>query len=221
MKSISLQNEKSIISNGITPINVESEKFNLIMNIYKETNRQLLIKLDNMKKTINGINDYEVISKVKGRVKSPESIINKMKKKNYNLNYSNLITKINDIAGIRVICTFKDDIYKVVDIIKQMPDLQVIEEKDYIKFPKKSGYSAYHIIVEVPIHILNNQIYVKAEIQFRTTSMDFWAMNEHKLKYKTNKELSFIDSKKLVFYSKALNILDNQMMRVYRKQECT
>ena len=146
-----------------------------------------------------------------------------MKKKNLELNYKNLVDNINDIAGVRVVCPVKEDVYTVVKIIEKIPSWNLILEKDYIKNPKKSGYSGYHMIVEVPVKIfdsnLKNQIFVKVEIQIRTMAMDFWAENEHKMKYKSNKKISFWDSKRLEFYAKAINFIDDKLSRINKRQE--
>lgn len=141
-----------------------------------------------------------------------------MKKKNYELNYKNLIEYINDIAGIRVVCTFQDDVFRVKDIIRSMPNTRVIKEKDYIANPKKSGYMGYHMVIETMIHYEEDIIPIKVEIQIKTLAMDFWASAEHKMKYKTKAKLSNKDSKKLAWYAKIINKIDESMMRIYQKQ---
>ncbi|MCI9177138.1 MAG: GTP pyrophosphokinase family protein [Clostridia bacterium] len=188
------------------------------MNIYQKAQNQVLEELIKIKEAINKIYGYEAIHSIASRIKTPNSIVRKMKKKNYSLTYKNLIEKINDIAGIRIICPLKNDIYHVVDIIEQMPNIKIIKKKDYVSKPKESGYSGYHLIVETPVELEGRNLPIKVEIQIRTMAMDFWATNEHKMKYKTNKKLSFLDSKKLTIYAKILNILDNKMMNIYEKQ---
>ena len=131
------------------------------------------------------------------------------------MTYNDLIEKINDIAGIRVICTFKSDIYKVIKIIHKIPNIRILNEKDYIKNPKKSGYMGYHIILEDFIQYDDTYIPIKVEIQLRTMAMDFWATTEHKIKYKKKYELSSKDSKKMKIYSKILNIIDDNIMKIY------
>ena len=160
---------------------------------------------------------YDIISNITSRIKTPQSIINKMKKKHYELNYKNLAKKIDDIAGIRIICPLQSDIFVIKNIIEEMENVRIIEEKDYIKSPKRSGYSAYHLIVEVPIEFKEKILYVKVEIQIRTMAMDLWANAEHKIRYKTNKKVSWIDSRKLSFYAKLINLLDKKVIRMYRK----
>ena len=105
--------------------------------------------------------------------------------------------------------------------IKQLPNIRIIKEKDYIKHPKESGYSGYHLIVETYVDIEEKKIPVKVEIQLRTMAMDFWATNEHKMKYKGTKKLSFVDSKKLTIYAKIVNFLDDKIMKIHKKQEIT
>lgn len=206
-------------TSGIVPImNVKGKKFDLLMSVYEEAANQVYEELIQLKENLKELYDYDIINNVTKRIKSPESIVNKMKKKNYDLNYKNLINNINDIAGIRVICPLKDNIYTVINIIKQMPNMKIINSKDYISKPKESGYSSYHLIIETPVIIEDKEIPVKVEIQLRTMAMDFWATNEHKMKYKTNKKLSALDSKKLTVYAKILNILDDKIMRLYQKQ---
>ena len=148
-----------------------------------------------------------------------------MKKKNLQLNYRNMIDNVNDIAGVRAVCNTKDEIYNLVNIIEKVPNWNLIKEKDYIKNPKKSGYSGFHVIVEVPVKIyddsdlLKNQVFVKVEIQLRTMVMDFWATHEHKMKYKAGKKISFWDSKRFEIYAKILNVMEERFYRISKKIE--
>ena len=155
--------------------------------------------------------DYDLIDHINTRVKQPDSIVKKMKNKGYELTYKEMIENINDIAGIRVICQIKDDIFKIRDLIKEIPGIQVQSEKDYVSHPKESGYSSYHIIVKVPVTLSKQTIYVKVEIQIRTMAMDFWASLEHKMKYKTEKAINKKTSKELINYAKIVNRLDNKI----------
>lgn len=127
--------------------------------------------------------NIEIVT-VQDRIKTPQSIIQKMNKKGYNLNYKNLINYINDIAGVRIVCATKEDVYKIVEEICQIEEINILNKKDYIKNPKKSGYTAYHIIIEVPVYLNKNKILVKVEIQVRTIEMDSWANSEHETSYK-------------------------------------
>ena len=187
--------------------------FNFIMNIYDIALSQIFQELTCLKD-----NHSDIISNVTKRIKNPDSIMKKMKKKHFQNNYTNLIERIDDIAGIRIVCPFKENIYTVLKLIKEIDSIYILKGKDYIRKPKKSGYSAYHLIVETPININDTELLVKVEIQIRTMAMDFWATNEHDIRYKTNKKISIFDSKKLSFYARILNILDDKMMKLRKKQ---
>ena len=136
--------------------------------------------------------DYDLIDHINERIKSKESISKKMTKKGIDFTYSKMIENINDIAGVRVICPLKKDIYTIRKLITNLPGIKILKEKDYITNPKKSGYSSYHMILEVPVTLSKNSVYAKVEVQIRTMAMDFWASLEHKMKYKNNKERSRI-----------------------------
>jgi len=189
------------------------------MDIYKKALDNVYEKLVKVKDIINNIHGHDVINSVTKRIKTPNSIVNKMRKKNYEIDLKNMIENINDIAGIRIACPIKRDIYNVIEIIDNIPNISIIERKDYISNPKKSGYSGYHLIVQTIVEVEGKDIPVKVEIQIRTMAMDFWATNEHKVRYKSNKKLSIIDSKKLTAYAKIINILDDKIMEIYNKQE--
>ena len=207
-----------LTASGLVPLNVEKKEFNMLMSLYQRAQIDILDKLGALQEYFNNKYNYEVINHISSRIKTPTSIINKMKKKNYELNYKNLIEYINDIAGIRVVCTFQDDVFRVRDIIRSMPNTRVIKEKDYITNPKKSGYMGYNMVIETMIHYEEDIIPIKVEIQIRTLAMDFWASAEHKMKYKTKAKLSNRDSKKLAWYAKIINKIDKSMMRIYQKQ---
>ncbi len=188
------------------------------MDIYKQAADRVYNELIELKENLFRLYGYDVINNVTSRIKTPSSIINKMKKKNYDFNYKNLIDNIDDVAGVRVICPLKSDIYTIIDLIEIIPDLRILETKDFVTKPKKSGYSGYHIIAEVPVEFEEKEILIKVEIQLRTMAMDFWATNEHKIKYKSDKKLSFFDSKRLTVYAKLLYILDEKIMKLHHKQ---
>lgn len=190
----------------------------MLMEIYNEARKNVEQLINAIKQETKNKYEYDVINSVTSRIKSPQSILNKMKRKKYELNYRNMINFIDDIAGVRIVCELKSDIKRIRKILRQMPGITIIEEKDYIKKPKKSGYSAYHLVVETPVNYKNNNIAVKVEIQIRTMAMDYWATVEHKMRYKSKAKISFMDSKKLSLYAKILNLMDNKIMKIYRKQ---
>lgn len=196
-------------------IKVKDESFEKLMFIYSSAIKELEVKINIMKEQFNYFYNYNLINNVTSRIKEPKSIIKKMKKKNYEITYKDMIEKVNDVAGIRIICPLKQDIFIVKEMIKSFPNCTIIKEKDYITNPKKSGYSSYHLIVEVPVNIGQNIYPVKVEIQICTMAMDFWSNLEHEVKYKPTKKLSSKISKELVACAQLVNKLDDKMMRIY------
>ena len=218
IKKLKIKEENKIAKNSLIEIDTRSKNFNLLMQVYQKALDNVFDDLTLLREKINEVYGYEVINNITKRIKTPNSIINKMNKKHYELNFKSLIDNINDIAGVRMVCPVKDDIYTIVDCISQMPNIKILKTKDYLKCPKKSGYSAYHIIVETEVEIEGKFVPIKVEIQIRTMAMDFWAINEHKIKYKTDKKLSMFDSKKLTVYAKLLCFLESKIMKLYQKQ---
>ena len=209
----------TLASNQLVPINVKEQEFQKIMRIYEMAMVQVKDDLEDIKNNLSNSYQYDVINNINCRIKTPDSIIKKMKRKQYDLNYKNLIENVDDIAGIRVVCPFKSDIPKVVEILEENPNLEILQKKDYITKPKKSGYSGYHIIAQTPVNIGDAFANVKTEIQIKTMAMDFWSSTEHKLKYKAKNKLSKADSKKMVRYAKIINKMDNEIMKIHKKYE--
>ena len=209
----------TLASNQLVPINVKEQEFQKIMRIYEMAMVQVRDDLEDIKNNLSNNYQYDVINNINCRIKTPDSIIKKMKRKQYDLNYKNLIENVDDIAGIRVVCPFKSDIPKVVEILEENPNLEILQKKDYITKPKKSGYSGYHIIAQTPVNIGDAFANVKTEIQIKTMAMDFWSSTEHKLKYKAKNKLSKADSKKMVRYAKIINKMDNEIMKIHKKYE--
>ena len=193
-------------------IEINSKEFEKIMFIYKVAIKEINTKLEILKDEFKLFYDYDLIDHINTRIKSPESITKKMKDKSLQYTYKEMIKNINDIAGIRAICPIQKDIYSIRNLITKIPGIKVLKEKDYVRNPKKSGYSSYHMIVEIPVTLSQNLMYVKVEIQIRTLAMDFWASIEHELKYKNKKEITKAKSKELIQCAKMVNKLDNKMM---------
>ena len=200
------------IENKNEKLDVKEEPFEKLMFFYKSALKQLELQMNIIKDEFKLIYNYDLIDHIDTRIKEPKSIVKKMEKKKYDKTYLNLIEKINDIAGIRIVCTLKDDIFFIRDLVKQIPDIHLLKEKDYVTNPKESGYSSYHMIVEVPVKLTQKTIYVKCEIQIRTLAMDFWASFEHKVKYKTKNDVNPKMSKELVSCAKMINKFDTKMI---------
>ena len=200
------------IENKNEKLDVKEEPFEKLMFFYTSALKQLELQMNIIKDEFKLIYNYDLIDHIDTRIKEPKSIVKKMEKKKYDKTYLNLIEKINDIAGIRIVCTLKDDIFFIRDLVKKIPDIHVLKEKDYVTNPKESGYSSYHMIVEVPVKLTQKTIYVKCEIQIRTLAMDFWASFEHKVKYKTKNDVNSKMSKELVSCAKIINKFDTKMI---------
>lgn len=205
---------ENFLENKEEKLDVKEEPFDKLMFFYKAAINQLNTQLNIIKDEFKIMYNYDLIDHIDSRIKDPKSIINKMDKKNCDKTYSNLIEKINDIAGIRIVCTLKDDIFFIKDLIKNISDIHILKEKDYVTNPKKSGYSSYHMIVEVPVQLSQKTIYVKCEIQIRTLAMDFWASFEHKVKYKSEQNVSKKASKELVYCAKVISNFDDKMTQL-------
>lgn len=193
-------------------IKIDDKIFPKLMFIYEMALKELRTKLEIIKQEFEVFYDYNLIDHINTRIKKPESIIKKMKNKECKLTYKDMIENINDIAGIRVICPLKKDIFSVKNLLQKLPEIETIKEKDYVSNPKRSGYSAYHIILGVPVVLSQNVIYVKVEIQIRTMAMDCWSSLEYKMKYKSKEEIDKKVSKEWVTCAKRINKLDNKMM---------
>ena len=201
----------------IEKIEFNSKNYEKIEFIYGIAIKEIKHKLEILKEEYKMFYNYDLIDHINERIKSKESISKKMTKKGIDFTYSKMIENINDIAGVRVICPLKKDIYTIRKLITNLPGIKILKEKDYITNPKKSGYSSYHMILEVPVTLSKNSVYVKVEVQIRTMAMDFWSTTEHKIKYKAKNKLSKIDSMKMVQYAKIINKLDEKITKINSK----
>ena len=152
--------------------------------VYNSALKEIGTKLEILNDEFQHVHRYNPIEHIKSRLKSPESIVRKLKKHGYESTIENMVKHVNDIAGVRVICSFTSDIYRIAEMLTNQNDIKIICVKDYIKNPKPSGYRSYHMIVSIPIFLSDRKTEATVEIQIRTVAMDFWASLEHKLKYK-------------------------------------
>ena len=180
---------QSLLSDEFLNFMQENRKpFDLLMSYYECAIMEIETKFKVLNHELSLEYDANPIESIKTRVKSYDSILKKIRRKNIPLNLTSIEENLRDIAGVRVICSFPDDIYKLADSFLRQDDIKLIERKDYIKNPKPSGYRSLHLIVQVPIFLQNEKKMVYVEVQFRTIAMDFWASLDHKMRYK--KELS-------------------------------
>ncbi|PGS48967.1 GTP pyrophosphokinase family protein [Bacillus sp. AFS041924] len=182
--------------------------------IYKFALDEINTKIKILNEEFTLTHNHNPIEHVKSRLKKPDSIIEKLERKGLELTQYNLENYINDIAGVRISCSFISDIYMIYELLKQQDDIHIIEVKDYIKNPKANGYKSFHMIIEIPIFLASETKRVKVEIQIRTVAMDFWASLEHKIFYKYNKKVpkEIIDS--LNEASATVNSLDYKMEKI-------
>ena len=198
-------------------IEEELKKLDNVMIKYISALKVLETQLEIINDDFKYIKKYNPIEHIKTRIKSADSIINKLYKDNLDFNLDNVEEFINDIVGVRIICAFESDVYELIEIIRNSNIIHVINEKDFITNPKKTGYRSYHLIVEVPVELINEKVMVKAEIQIRTLAMDLWASLEHKLKYKSEYCTEDI-SKKLIDISSQLHIIDEEMLELVNEE---
>ena len=194
--------------------NSPADSWTEVILIYSSALKQISTKLEILNDEFQHIHSYNPIEHIKSRIKSSESIVKKLKKYGYESTIENMVEYVNDIAGIRVICSFTSDIYIIAAMIRNQNDIKVITIKDYIKNPKPSGYKSYHMLVEVPIYLSDRLVHAKAEIQIRTVAMDFWATLEHKINYKFEGNVPQDIKDELVESSRMISDLDAKMLRL-------
>ena len=152
--------------------------------IYSAALKQIQTKMEILNDEFQHVHRYNPIEHIKSRIKTPESIVKKLKRHGYESTIENMIKYVNDIAGIRIICSFTSDIYRIASMIAEQKDIVILSTKDYITYPKASGYKSYHMLVSVPVYLSDRNTETKVEVQIRTVAMDFWASLEHKMHYK-------------------------------------
>jgi len=188
------------------------QTWNEVTLVYASALKQINTKLEILNDEFQHVHQYNPIEHIKSRLKSPESIVKKLKKYGQESTIENMVLYVNDIAGIRVICSFSDDIYEIANMISNQSDIKVIEVRDYIKSPKPSGYKSYHMLVTVPVYLSDRIVETKVEIQIRTVAMDFWASLEHKINYKFEGNIPENIRMELVECAQMVSKLDDRML---------
>ncbi len=179
--------------------------------------KEIGTKLEILNDEFQHIHQYNPIEHIKSRIKSSESIVRKLKKKGYEVTLENMAKYVNDIAGIRIICSFTSDIYRIANMLRKQNDIKVLSVKDYIECPKESGYKSYHMLVEIPIYLSDSVVDTKVEIQIRTIAMDFWASLEHKMNYKFESDAPEEIRKELFECAMMVEQLDDRMLIINDK----
>ena len=160
------------------------DSWKTIIFLYNAALKEVGTKLEILNDEFQHVHQYNPIEHIKTRIKTPESIVKKLRRYGHETSIENMVRYINDIAGVRLICSFTSDIYRLAEMIGNQSDLKVLSIKDYIKNPKMNGYRSLHLIIEVPVFFSDHKEQIRVEVQIRTIAMDFWASLEHQLKYK-------------------------------------
>ena len=190
--------------------------FEMMMR-YQGAIREVSTKFEILNMEMSVRNNRNPIETIKTRIKTPKSIVNKLKRRNFEISLDSVMKNLNDVAGVRIICSFIDDIYYIADLFTKQDDVKVIEIKDYIKNPKSNGYRSYHMIVEIPVFFSNEKQLVRVEVQIRTMAMDFWASLEHQVKYKKDFENSKEIERELKECADVISASDLKMMNIAKK----
>ena len=198
----------------IVPMDEGIESWNTTIFLYNSALKEVKTKVEILNDEFQQVHRYNPIEYVKARIKTPESIVKKLKRYGKETSIENMINYINDIAGIRIVCSFTSDIYKLAEMIGKQKDLTVVSVKDYIKNPKESGYKSYHMLVTIPIFMSDRTVNTKVEIQIRTMAMDFWASLEHKIYYKFEGNAPDYISRDLRECSEIVSMLDAKMLQL-------
>jgi len=193
----------------------EFAKLKDLLLIYEWGQRTLLTKLNIMHDDFKNFQESNPIEYIRGRLKSPESIAQKLKKLNLEITAENVKKHLNDVAGVRIICPFAKDIHHLIDLIRVMPDVSILEERDYVSKPKPSGYRSYHLILEVPVFCSGRVENVVIEVQIRTEAMNFWSTLEHKARYKYQDHIPEHLCDELVVCADKIAELDQRMFLIH------
>ena len=192
-------------------------KLTRFMMVYKFALDEINTRIDILKQEFHYSYEYNPIEHVKSRLKTPESIIEKVYRRGYDLTLPSIRENVKDIAGVRITCSFTSDIYRISEMLQRQKYIRTVEIKDYIKNPKLNGYKSLHLIIEVPVFMSDQVENVYVEIQIRTIAMDFWASLEHKIYYKYDKEVPQYLLDELKMAADKVSQLDQKMEEIHRE----
>lgn len=181
------------------------------MFLYESALKQMTMKAEMLNDEFVCRYRYNPIEHIKSRLKTADSIVRKLKQDGYEVTIDNMNTRLSDIAGVRIICSFTSDIYQIADVLERQEDVTVLYVKDYIKHPKPNGYKSYHMVVSVPVYLTDGRRDVKVEVQIWSVAMDFWASLEHKIAYKFEGDAPEALLRDLKSCADMVDMLDNKM----------
>lgn len=204
----------------------EANEWSQALLLYDAALKQINTKLEILNNEFKLAHQYNPIEHITSRLKTPQSIAKKLRHNKMELRVDNIVKYLNDVAGIRIICSFTSDIYRIADLIANQNDIKVLKIKDYIMNPKENGYMSYHMIVSVPVFLSDKTVNTKVEIQIRTIAMDFWASLEHKIYYKFEGKAPEHIRKELKECSNIASYLDqkmltlNEQIQTFTQEQC-
>ena len=187
-----------------------------VKHLYRSALKIAVTQMEILDEEFAGLYDHSPLHHIEHRIKTLESAAKKLKRRGYDLTIDNIYAHIQDMAGVRVICNYLDDIYYLRSLLTRTESFRVIREADYIKEPKETGYRSLHLIVEVPIVISEGTLKLPVEIQLRTIAMDMWASLEHELRYKSDRHWGPAESNRLRLCSDAIYEVDREMQNIYQ-----
>ena len=190
-----------------------------VTHLYRSALKVAVTQMEILDEEFARMYDHSPIHHIEYRIKSLDSIVDKLRRRGYDVTIDNIYAHIQDLAGIRVICNYMDDIYYLRSLLTRFESFRVIREVDYIKEPKPSGYRSLHLVVNVPIVISEGTMVLPVEIQLRTIAMDMWASLEHELRYKSDRKFTDEDAARLRLCSDAISEIDQEMQDIYQGQE--
>ena len=190
-----------------------------VTHLYRSALKVAVTQMEILDEEFARMYDHSPIHHIEYRIKSLDSIVDKLKRRGFEVSIDNIYAHIQDLAGIRVICNYLDDIYYLRSLLTRSESYTVLREVDYIKEPKESGYRSLHLIIDVPIVISEGTLHLPVEIQLRTIAMDMWASLEHELRYKSDRNFSDSDAARLRLCSEAISEIDREMQDIYQGKE--
>ena len=196
----------------------DSYEIQLMKNLYDSAVKQLSLKFEILNNEFKVLYARNPIHHIEGRVKTTESIVAKLRRKGLPLTVEAARESINDIAGVRVVCGYIDDVYRVAEMLERQADIEIVKRQDYISTPNYNGYRSLHLDIRMPVYLSDRTEYVTAEIQMRTIAMDFWASLEHDIRYKVDKaKLPEGINEEMLECSGKIAEIDRQMQDMYRR----
>lgn len=211
--------EEDLSSADLARVREAERKTREILQKYRAAMREMMVRCEIIDQDLNLKKHRNPIHHVESRIKSPESIFEKLGRYGKEPTLENMERYLMDIAGIRIICSYIQDVYNMLDLLKRQDDLIIVNVKDYIKNPKPNGYRSLHVIIRIPVYFLDKKELIPVEIQLRTIAMDMWASLEHELRYKSDRQFTEQDAARLRLCSDAISEIDREMQDIYQGNE--